>query len=98
MQLTHNGERILSHIKMILHHEEHLREEALSIKGIETGLVRIGTLSSISIKWVPSILASFHSQYPQSETKTHLGCYDGMNKWISSNLASNGSIVKKRLR
>lgn len=92
MRLTHNGERILSHIKMILHHEEQLRKEALSIKGIETGLVRIGTLSSISIKWLPRILASFHSQYPHIEVKTHLGCYDEMNKWISNKTVDFGFV------
>ena len=51
MLLTNNGERILVHVKQILHHEEQLLQEALAIKGIETGLVRIGTLSSVSMQW-----------------------------------------------
>lgn len=92
MLLTNNGERILVHVKQILHHEEQLLQEALAIKGIETGLVRIGTLSSVSMQWLPGILASFHKQYPHIEVKTYLGCYDEMNEWISNKTVDFGFV------
>ncbi|WP_319403693.1 LysR family transcriptional regulator [uncultured Anaeromusa sp.] len=92
MRLTPNGERILVHVKQILHHEEQLYQESLAIKGIETGLVRIGTLSSVSMQWLPGILASFHKDYPQIEVKTYLGCYDEMNDWISNKTIDFGFV------
>ena len=42
MSLTPNGARILTHVQNILEHEELLRQEATSIKGLDTGTVRIG--------------------------------------------------------
>lgn len=90
--LTSNGERILKHVKRILHEEELLRQEAAAIKGFEIGTVRIGTLSSVSTKWLPGILAQFNEIYPNIEVKTYLGCYDEMNDWIANGTVDFGFV------
>ena len=50
ISLTSNGERILRHVSRILHEEELLRQEVAAIKGFDTGTVRLGTLSSVSMQ------------------------------------------------
>lgn len=90
--LTSNGERIFKYIKRILHEEELLRQEAASIKGLDTGTVRLGTLSSVSMQWLPGILSRFNQDYPMLEIKTYLGCYDEMNDWISSGKVDFGFV------
>jgi DNA-binding transcriptional LysR family regulator len=90
--LTSNGERILSHIKRILHEEYLLRQEIAAIKGFDTGTVRLGTLSSVSMQWLPEILAQFNEMYPHIEVKTYLGCYDEMNDWISDGTVDFGFV------
>ena len=92
ISLTSNGERILRHIKRILHEEYLLRQEIAAIKGFDTGTVRLGTLSSVSMQWLPEILAQFNEMYPHIEVKTYLGCYDEMNDWISDGTVDFGFV------
>lgn len=92
ISLTSNGERILKHVSRILHEEELLRQEIAAIKGFDTGTVRLGTLSSVSMQWLPGILSEFSGKYPQIEVKTYLGCYDEMNDWISSGTVDFGFV------
>lgn len=84
ISLTSNGERILVHIQKILKDNELLQQELTAIKRINTGTIRIGTLSSVSTQWLPGILSCFHTTYPLIEIKTYLGCYDEISTWISN--------------
>ncbi len=90
ISLTSNGERILVHIQRILKDEELLHQELISIKSINTGTIRIGTLSSVSMQWLPGILSCFHKTYPLIEIKTYLGCYDEVSTWISNGTVDFG--------
>ena len=90
ISLTSNGERILKHVQIILHQEELLRQEAAAIRGVNTGTVRLGTLSSVSMQWLPGILSQFHKTHPLIEIKTYQGCYDEMNDWISNGTVDFG--------
>ena len=92
ISLTSNGERILVHVRRILHEEDLLRQETAAIKGIDTGTVRLGTLSSVSMQWLPGILSQFNEKYPHIEVKTYLGCYDEMNDWISNGTVDFGFV------
>jgi DNA-binding transcriptional LysR family regulator len=92
ISLTNDGVRILKHIKRILQEEELLRQEITSIKSLDTGTVRLGTLSSISTQWLPGILAYFNETYPHIEVKTYLGCYDEMDAWISNGTIDFGFV------
>ena len=40
------------------------QEKANEIKGLETGVVRMGTLASISVHWLPGLLRDFQARYP----------------------------------
>ncbi|SCM82653.1 Transcriptional regulator, LysR family [uncultured Sporomusa sp.] len=92
ISLTSNGERILRHVSRILHEEELLRQEVAAIKGFDTGTVRLGTLSSVSMQWLPGIFSEFSEKYPQIEVKTYLGCYDEMNDWLSNGTVDLGFV------
>ena len=80
--LTPNGERILQCIRGILHQEKLLRQEAAAIKGVDIGTVSIGTLASVSMRWLPGILGEFQRLHPAVEVKTRMGGYDEMKEWI----------------
>ncbi len=92
VSLTSNGERILIFIQKILQQEELLQQEVISIKSLNTGTVRLGTLSSVSMQWLPGILSRFHEAYPLIEVKTYLGCYDEMSDWISNSTIDFGFV------
>lgn len=59
MKLTDNGERVLTYIRDMLRVQEQLKQEVALINGIETGTIRIGTFTSISVQWLPGIIRSF---------------------------------------
>ncbi|MDF2568712.1 MAG: hdfR 1 [Sporomusa sp.] len=92
ISLTSNGARILPYVKRILDEEKLLRQEIAAIKNLDTGIVRLGTLSSVSAQWLPGILAYFNERYPHIEVKTYLGCYDEMDTWISNGTIDFGFV------
>ena len=93
MSLTSNGERILKHVKKILHDEKLLRQEAASINSLNGGIVHLGTLSSVSSQWLPGVLAQFNKRYPLIEVKTYLGCYDEISNWIDDGTIDFGFVA-----
>ena len=64
INLTSNGEHVLRYIHEILKWNEEMVQEIANIKGLEIGIVRIGTFSSVSIQWLPEILGNFNEILP----------------------------------
>jgi DNA-binding transcriptional LysR family regulator len=90
IHLTSNGERLLKYIREILKWNEEMAQEIASIKGLEIGTVRIGTISSVSIHWLPEIMKKFNESYPSIEIKLMEGDYDDIEHWISTSLVDFG--------
>ena len=90
IQLTSNGERILKYIREILMWNEEMNQEIANINGLEVGTVRIGTISSVSIHWLPEIMKKFNVHYPSIEIKLMEGDYDDIEQWISMGLVDFG--------
>ena len=92
IQLTSNGERILKYIREILKWNEEMVQEIANINGLEVGTVRIGTISSVSIHWLPEIMKKFNENYPSIEIKLMEGDYDDVEHWISTGLVDFGFV------
>ncbi|SNZ17572.1 DNA-binding transcriptional regulator, LysR family [Terribacillus aidingensis] len=84
IQLTNNGERILPYIHDIIMTNEKIKQEAAAINGLETGIVRIGSFSSISIKWLPHLIKHFQSAHPGITLKLCEGDYTTLEKWLAN--------------
>lgn len=52
------------------------------MNGIQSGIVRIGTFSSVAINWLPNIFAKFQDDYPGIDYEMLLGDYDEVERWI----------------
>lgn len=92
IQLTSNGERMLSSVRELLKWNEKLTQEIANINGLEIGTIRIGTLSSVSIHWLPEILKTFNEAFPLIEIKLQEGDYDDAEQWISSGAVDFGFV------
>lgn len=92
IHLTSNGERLLKYIRKILKWNEELIQEVAKINGIEIGTVRIGTISSVSIHWLPEILKIFNEIHPSIVVKLLEGDYHDVEHWISSGLVDIGFV------
>ncbi|HMM19780.1 MAG TPA: LysR family transcriptional regulator [Selenomonadales bacterium] len=84
ISLTPNGERVLRHIREVLQWDERLRQEVAAINGLEVGMLRIGTFTSVSAQWLPGILKQFHNEHPTIEIKLLEGDYDEIEAWIGN--------------
>ena len=71
------------------------QEKANEIKGLETGVVRMGTLASISVHWLPGLLRDFQARYPGVEFVIHQGDYTSIQEWIKTGAVDFGFVNPK---
>lgn len=92
INLTSNGEHVLRYIREILKWNEEMVQEIANINGLEIGVVRIGTFSSVSAQWLPEILGNFNEFYPSIDIKLLEGDYDDIEYWISNGIVDFGFV------
>ncbi|MCI5919752.1 MAG: LysR family transcriptional regulator [Roseburia sp.] len=80
--LTSAGEQILPSIRKILSDFGKLEEQINQMNGVQSGIVRIGTFSSVAIHWLPNIFAEFQKDYPGIDYEMLLGDYGEVERWI----------------
>lgn len=82
--LTPDGERILP-VAQRLCSEYHLLEERVGeVRGLETGAVRIGTVSSVATYILPRVLGDLQRRHPHIDYELLLGDYDQIERWVDS--------------
>jgi DNA-binding transcriptional LysR family regulator len=98
IHLTSSGELVLQYIREILKWNEQMMQQIASINGLETGTVRIGTFSSVSIQWLPEIMSYFNDCHPSIEIKLLEGNYEDIEHWISSGAVDFGFLSLPTLK
>lgn len=83
VRLTSDGVRLLEHAKSICGEYEKLRQEVEELNGLESGLIRIGTFSSVATHWLPYIIEGFQEKYPNIEYEFLIGDYTEIENWIA---------------
>lgn len=73
--LTDEGKRLLPDMREVVRSSERLRQTAAAISGVTSGLLRVGTFSSVAVQWIPSLLKDFRQQYPMVELELYNGSY-----------------------
>ena len=82
VSLTSAGEQVMPFLRNVLSEYQKLEGQISQMNGIETGEVRIGTFSSVTINWLPNIFAKMQNDYPGIEYEMLLGDYDEVERWI----------------
>ena len=81
--LTADGRALLPMIERRCTDHHALLQSAASLKGIDAGLVKVATFSSVAAQWLPSILKSFGERYPNVEFEVVTGdFYDQLEERI----------------
>lgn len=93
VKLTANGEQLLKPIREILNWNEQLKQVVTSIHGLETGTIRIGTFTSVSVHWLPGMMKQYQNDYPNIEFKLMEGDYEEIENWIAAGEVDCGFIT-----
>lgn len=94
-KLTLEGEKIYPLIEKTVNQYVMVIEKVKEIRGLETGVVRMGTLASISAHWIPRLLKDFQNLYPDVEFVIHQGDYTSIQEWIKTGAIDFGFVNPK---
>lgn len=90
--LTIEGEHLFSSIQATVFQYLSMQEIAKEIRGLDSGTIRIGTLSSISCHWLPKLIKEFQKKYPNIEFILHQGDNTSIPTWVKTGEADFGFV------
>lgn len=90
--LTPDGEEFLPYIKNICNSHRELLEKQNEMKGLQRGLIRIGTFSSVACHWLPGLMKDFKEQYPSVQFQLHQGEYTVISNWVKDGTVDFGFV------
>lgn len=80
--LTSDGLKLLPQLTRICNEHELLMQQIEELHGLETGTIRIGTISSVATHWLPNMIKRFKSDYPNIDFELLLGDYTEIEQWV----------------
>jgi DNA-binding transcriptional LysR family regulator len=91
-ELTAEGKELYPFIEETIYRYRASLEKAAEIRGLETGIIRMGTLASISANWLPPLIHEFENRYPGIEFVIHQGDYTSIQDWIKTGAIDFGFV------
>jgi len=82
VRLTSDGTKLLPYAKGVCEEYQKLQMQVNELNGLQSGLIRIGTFSSVATHWLPSIIKEFQKDYPNIDYELLLGDYTEIETWI----------------
>ena len=74
--------KLLPYAKNLCSEFDKLKMQIDEINGLDSGLIRIGTFSSVATHWLPNIFKEFQKDYPNIDYELLLGDYTEIEEWI----------------
>ena len=91
-RLTIEGERLFPSVQKTVAQYQAMQEIAKEIRGLDTGIIRIGTISSVSCHWLPTLIKQFQERYPNVECVLHQGDYTRIPERVRTGEADFGFV------
>ena len=88
--LTNYGEHLLPYVNAVLNSDESLLQAVAEFNGLKRGKVKVGCFSSVCTNWMPHIMNSFKTQYPDITIELFQGTYDDVVYWIKNGVVDLG--------
>ncbi len=79
---TSDGMKLLPYIQSLCADFDKLKMQLNELNGLQSGLIRIGTFSSVATHWLPKIIKEFQKDYPNIDYEFLLGDYTEIEEWI----------------
>lgn len=85
MELKSDMTWILESLRAICDAENEIERTAASLVNLDSGLIRIGTIQSISYHWLPGILKDFSTEYPNIRFQLTIGGFGELKEKLQAN-------------
>ncbi|TRZ38493.1 LysR family transcriptional regulator [Niallia circulans] len=82
ISLTSDGLQLFPHLKRICLEQENIIMQVEDLHNIQSGIIRIGTFSSVATHWLPIMIKAFKNDYPKIDFELLLGDYTEIENWI----------------
>lgn len=92
VKLTIEGAELYPFIERSILSYRAMLEKSNEIKGLETGIIRVGTVSSVTCHWMPKLIKGFQEIYPHVQFIFHQGDYTSIREWIKTGAVDFGFV------
>lgn len=82
VSITSDGLLLLPLVRNICNANRDLINKVSELHDLESGTIRIGTFTSVSVHWLPKMIKSFHNEYPKIDFELLHGDYTQIENWI----------------
>lgn len=82
VRLTSEGEHLLPYVRRVCEGHRALWMQVDDLHGLKSGLIRIGTFSSVATHWLPNVIRAFQKDYPGIEYELLLGDFTEIEEWL----------------
>ena len=82
VRMTSDGIKLLPYAKSVCNEYQKLQMQVDELNGLQSGLIRIGTFSSVATHWLPNVIKEFQKDYPNIDYELLLGDYTEIENWI----------------
>ncbi len=69
LQLTEDGTQILRFVQNAVNASALLDQKVVQIRGLTQGVLRLGTINSVAVNWLPGILSAYRKEFPAVEIR-----------------------------
>ena len=90
---TADGRELMPYFEKMCAMQHQLEQRAAHLRGLETGLVKVATFTSVSEKWLTNILKTFQEHYPRIEFELLPSNFNNeISEWVLKGQADCGFI------
>lgn len=93
VELTSEGTKLLPLIRGVCNEFQNLSAVVDELQGLETGLIRIGTISSAATHILPDVIKRFRADYSGVRYEVLLGDYNEIENWVQSGRVDVGFVL-----
>lgn len=92
--LTENGKRLLEPIRALVNDQHNLAQAIYEVNRMVAGVLRVGTFTSVSTRWLPFMIKAFQEKYPQVEFELFAGDYGDIADCIATGRIDCGFLTE----
>ena len=90
VRLTADGQQVMPFVEAVCEDQRRLRERVAEVVGAQTGLIVIGTFSSVATHLIPPAIERFTREHPGIEYELRMGDYSEIESWVVDGLVDFG--------